>query len=963
MKIFSLILLLFLISFATFSATEAEIARRAELAVIIDEELQEVIRLNKQTKGQRPELLLRMSELLLEKGRLIKEDEVDAYLKVASAQRSDVKKEQFFKNSTNYFMKADKICLLIVKRFPSFKYIADVYYVLAFDAKEFNRNDVAKKYFQKVMKSTAPGNKTYDRSALALAEIHFNEHNYKEATPLYERMLSHKEKSRWWTKDSYNLAWCYFYLKRYSQAISTMQQVQEMSVRKEFVDMSREVEKYMGYFYVESGQTEKAIEFYENKSGDVSKNLINLSKLLIDKSNYKMAENLLLQALKKSDEVENQKNGLFTMLNLYEKTINFEKHIGILKQLVPLHEKGVLDKSEAELLKFSLEKNGALLQRQVINGEYSHRPKDRIIRTKLAVEYFNLNGVLLPEKKHSYFFNSAETLFAVGKYSESLSYYDLAIKQSTIVKDRKILKLAYAGLVAAIDQKTVSQEEKDKYTTQVYDAVLKEDPKSKKAFVIYQRLFSARYDKKEIEEAEKVLMEFKNNFPDAFSTQEAMLAKIMDYYKDKKDSAGIQKWVKRINNKEFVISSEYAKKLQILLVTMQFENVEQAHYSGDKKLALRGYLAIYKDKNSSEVARKNAAYNIAVLFHELGDTDRIFAWAQKSLSLMTADDVVKFEDSFLAFGAELFAKRRFKEALTIYETSFNLVCNKASKNKKLFFKNANVIYLTAKNILRARDFIEQSVRCELPSEYINEMRIELIKAASEMGEWPTFDKTKILLDANKDSWPEMIGLLALSHKRYILKGDSTSAKEERATIEKYYSYCVTKKLDVPLEGLDAVAGFKIMDMEQDIRELKSSKLQFPEQTFNTILKNKFTVLDKITAKAMDVLAVRSGKGIVKSYKYLVESYRYLVDEISSFTPEGKPEEYLVSFRKSMNNLIAPISKQANEYYAEAKNQIHKNNIVSEESAWFLKEEITNTSVDLEYSGQQEGILMDRGGVE
>src|SRR3989339_661315 len=341
------ILLLCLISMSIFSSTEEEVARRKELAAVIEEELQEVVRLNKQTKGQRPELLLRMSELLLERGRLVKEDEVDAYMRVGSKERSAINKAQFFRNSTSYFTKADQLCLLIVKRYPSFKFMADVYYVLAFNAKEFNRNDVAKRYFKKVMSTTTVKDKSYQRSALALAEIYFN---------------------------------------------------------------------------VEAGQVQKAIDYYESLGGDLSKNLINLGKLLSDKANYKMAENLIERALKKSDNVINQKNGLFALSNLYEKTLNLEKQLEVQRKLVALNKEGELDKSEQELLKYSLEKNSAVLQQQVIKGEYSHRPQERVRRANLAVEFFKLNGVFAPEKKHLQTFNAAETLFAVGRYRDSLAY-------------------------------------------------------------------------------------------------------------------------------------------------------------------------------------------------------------------------------------------------------------------------------------------------------------------------------------------------------------------------------------------------------------------------------------------------------------------------------------------------------------------------------------------------------------
>ena len=53
--------------------------RKVALLKIIDEELVEISRLNKQNKSNNPTILLRMAELLLEKARLIKESENKKY--------------------------------------------------------------------------------------------------------------------------------------------------------------------------------------------------------------------------------------------------------------------------------------------------------------------------------------------------------------------------------------------------------------------------------------------------------------------------------------------------------------------------------------------------------------------------------------------------------------------------------------------------------------------------------------------------------------------------------------------------------------------------------------------------------------------------------------------------------------------------------------------------------------------
>jgi len=54
--------------------------RRTELLKVLDEELREVTRLNKQIGSQRPDLMLRMAQVLLEKGRLLKDLENQKYL-------------------------------------------------------------------------------------------------------------------------------------------------------------------------------------------------------------------------------------------------------------------------------------------------------------------------------------------------------------------------------------------------------------------------------------------------------------------------------------------------------------------------------------------------------------------------------------------------------------------------------------------------------------------------------------------------------------------------------------------------------------------------------------------------------------------------------------------------------------------------------------------------------------------
>ena len=82
-KLIFVLCLGFLFSSVTPKAHADVEQRRAELLKVLDEELREVTRLNKQIGAQRPDLMLRMAQVLLEKGRILKDLENQKFLEVS----------------------------------------------------------------------------------------------------------------------------------------------------------------------------------------------------------------------------------------------------------------------------------------------------------------------------------------------------------------------------------------------------------------------------------------------------------------------------------------------------------------------------------------------------------------------------------------------------------------------------------------------------------------------------------------------------------------------------------------------------------------------------------------------------------------------------------------------------------------------------------------------------------------
>lgn len=954
-----LLVLFTLLSFTPAAQSASVEERRAQVLKIIDLELKEITRLNKQTGSRNPNLLLRMAELLLEKARHIKEQENAKYLALDSLTRANVQKSRFFKNSRRYFVQAQKTCYFILKRFKKFKAKGDVYYILAYNAKEFQQGEKAQEFFKRAIKYARSSSNAGQKSQIALAEIYYNKKNYKRAIPLYEKALKGK-KSRWYTKDAYNLAWCYFRTKQRKRAIDLMNKVYKLSKNSRFVDMSSAVERDLAFFYTESGRTKDAISFYKSIGKDIATNLIKVAKYLLTQGkNPTSAERALTEAKNYVNSPSERVEANIALLGLYERFGNTTKHLRVCQELYKDYQNGDLDGESLEQLKYHVQRMSALLQKQVASKRYEKQRRTKRDKAKKAVAYFNILSGLDDKNIHRAVFHAAETNYASGKYNEAVGQYERAYNLAKQKGDKKITKLSLDGMIAALGSKGIKQTTKDQYLSKVYLLYLQNNPRSKKSYRIYQRLFTSYADKKEFANAEKVLLAFKRNYPKDFATQEAMLARIMDHHKDNNDKAAIKGWVKRINAGEFRVSRKYAKKLKLLLLTMQFEGVEKFNSKGDKTNALKGYVQIYRSKESSNDAKKNAAYNIAVLFYELGNKKYSYLWTSRALELMNSSDVKKFDGSFLAISSDLFNRLEFSKSAEVSQKVLVKLCKTKSKNKKLFFRNANVILLSENKLNESQKLIKKGVQCSIDAAEIKKARVDLMNAVIENKQWGLLESLINTLSVDKDYRAELIKPLNLLRMAYVSSGRESEADKLRSRILRYYNDAKKRKQSIPLESLDVVAKFRLLSLEWQVNKLKSMKLSFPEKTYNNMLKKKFALLDKITSRALKILEIGSGEGIVASYKFLVQSYQSLVDEIARFAPPGKSPEYVKSFQGTMRKIVIPLNQKANDFRKEARRQILRSNILSKENSFFLNGE--KLKVDVNYSPLKEGVLMDRGG--
>ena len=952
-----ILILILSISFTFSVSAEKTEERRRKILKIIDEELKEVTKLSGQYRHRKPRLLLRIAELQLEKARLIKDKELKKFLDIPPKKRSQVNKNKFFSESRRYFSKSQKICQAIIRKFKRFKLKANVYYIMAFNSKEFNKKKDAKRYFSLALRNADKNSSIYKKSSLALAELHYNDKDYGKAISLYQSGTKGK-REKWWTRDAFNMAWSYYKKRQFSKGLALMKEVHRLSADSKYIDMRKQVETDIGIFYISANKFNEAVKFYRSLGKDIAPYLHNLGKILIDRNKPTEAEKVFVEAKKRLKGREIIDINL-TLLSLFQKYGQYHKHLKICKELSLAAKNGDLEKAEIDVLLFQLKTVGGILQKRVLQSAEGSRKGALKGRAELAGQYFGLIAEVSPKERGKYLYLKAETYYAAKMMESAFNAYKESFEYSKSKRNKKQLKQSLEGMLAALASPSFAKKVSDDYYISAYNSYLKIDRTSKRAELIHQRIFQKYFDKKDFKNSENVIKSYKMNFPENLSTQEAMIAKIMEHYRKTGNKQAFSEWVGKIRNKEYFVSKKYANQLSSLLLNMRFGGVEKAANTGDKKQALEGYLEIYNDLDSSSEAKKNAAHNIAVLYFELGYADDTYTWVNRALALMSTKDLLKFLGNYLAISSELFNMQRFEKSARLSETIYQKICRKKVKEKVALYKNAYIVYLASEKFSDANRVISTGYQCKIPSSAREEAQLEILKVLSEQEKWKLFESHLRKIKNVPSLRGEIIFHLALLRDAYQEFSDSGRATQLEREMESLYHKARKGRQKISVDSLWEIAKIRLRKMNILIKQFNNIKLAFPQKNFDALLDKKFVLLDKIATQVDSILKIRSGKGSVRAYQLIIESYQKLVKEIREFQITGKSPAYITGFRKAMKQIENALLKKSLTYLKQARKLINQGKVLSPHSYWFISR--NRLPVDVEYHFAGNGVLMDRRG--
>lgn len=931
--------------------------RRAKILRIVDEELAETTRLARTQDMKNPDTILRLSELNLEKARLYREAENERFLSIPPEKRGNVSKSNLFDQSNKLFTAANKTAEYVVQKFPRYKSINEVYYILAYNNRELGNHQEARKYFQMATGKGGKDSKINDKSRLALADYFFNDHKYKEAIPHYESALSRMDE-KWWTKDAFNLAWSYYRTKNYDKAIKLMREVHQKSSTSKYVDMRSQVERDIGVFYVDAGRLNEAVSFYEGLGINYTEQFVKIANLIVSQGRFAQAESLLDQAAKNEKDPARKIEIYMAQLELFDKYGKTKEHLDASKALVKTHQESPLDEDNFQRLSFQVNKKAAELQKATASDIYANVPKVKQQKSIEAIAYFELSSQLAPGQKAEKLFFQAETAYAASNFAKALNFYLKAFDASVASKEKKIMTQSMDGMLAALGQPGLNQASAEKYYVPVYTRYLSIDSKSEKASAIFVKLFNTQFDKGDIPAAEATMDRFAINFPADYKTQEGMLAKVMEYHRKKKDYAKIKSYVNDINGGKYKVSAKYADALRSLMTKIQIEGVQQSLEKGDKSAAVKGYHQIYNSSESTPKAKINAAYNLSALYFEAGDTNKSYQWGVVAAKDMDPADVNKFADSFLSISAGLFLKQHFAQSADLSYRVLAKLCKSTSNNKVVAYKNSAFISLANGELDKAMEIRNFGKSCGIADVVVADVSYEILKDLAKEKRWDAYEKMINELDAVPANRPNLIRPMEDLRRQYVAVSNTEEAQQLAQKQQKYFNEARQKKQEIPVEALDLMADRMLASVRERQKRLNDIELRFPETEFNSAVKAKLQILDQLTTDVNSIQGLGSGKGIVEAYRIAIDCYESFGESLKAFVPEGKSPEYVSSFQKAMSEVYNPILTNARKQRSEVKKLIVDNKILSSSNYAVLYGSLESFK---RYIPVKEAVLMDRGG--
>jgi tetratricopeptide (TPR) repeat protein len=923
-----------------FSVKAAD-SKRNQLISVIQQEIQELIRLAQVQQQRNPDTLLRLAESHLELARTLRQEENERYLQVPTEERTQLKKETFFKQSQKIYLKAQEWASLLLKKHPRYEKKALVHTLIGYNALEFDDKAKAKESFQQARQSSSPRDSLFHKNNLALGQLAMDEENYSSCYRLYQESLKSSEEQKSWTKEAFNFAYCAYKLNRYEESLDLLKLIWKRSQdnNDRYVDMSNAVTRQIGLNFAQLGLINEAKAFYQKQNINVREHFLKQAIFFVEKKKYAEAETLSKELQTLSVTAEEKKQLYFFQLQLSQAQGNANLHYATSNMLIMMLQQQDSDvnfsKQEREQLLYEWESKGNLLYRQVMDQKKNNKEIDPIIEDKQidqAKNYYEWCSIINPKKSSDYWVFQGELLYHQKNWKGAFVTY---LKSY----DQQGPRSAYAleNLQAMLEQDSIPKDLRDEYFVEVYERFFKKQTPNQSHKAILSKMFGSYLRRGQFAKAYQAIQTFQQQAPSETKIIEQMLAQLLESLKKKDDVSGHQKLVDLIKQGRFQVSEAFLQKTKSYSLGLSFEKMEQLQQQGKIKEAIKGYLDLFQTSDTSRMdVKKNAAYNLSVLLFRENIYGPALYFGRWALKAMQPSEVLPYESTFLTLAEYLFEVRRLQESIDLQMQLFQQLCSTSSTKKILIIQNINRLSMAIDNVTVPQQILQQSSQCGLSSSSVMDLKKDQLEWLIQKKKWNSLREE---LEQRQPSTPGMTPAL-LSAYLTLYQASSSSGQQElllqlETKIRQLYAESIKNKEILGLEVLDKTSDFWMKDLRSLQKNWSSISFSFPEETFNQQLKQKLSLLDKMISTTKTITQIGSGRGIISSYRILMETLQDFSQLLLKQVPPNGSDSYKESFKMSMQKLAIPLRTKAMEYFQEGKTLIEKDHLLTFDNEAFL----------------------------
>jgi hypothetical protein len=925
-----IIFLTFILSLNSFAKSDRK--RNSKLLKMISKEIKTI----KKVRNRGPNLEYRLLELYTENLKIMKAVETEKFLKNRNPK---LQKKYFFKRSISLNKKVESLGLKITKRWKNYRANAAIYYTLALNERDFNASKKTEKYLLKSLRVAQSGSPIVHHIKTTLAEMYYNDKKYRKAVRLYKDVITNLG-DEWYAKHHYNYSWCLLKTKRISSALSEMLKAYKFSKRPRYVSVESQVLDAISIFYIQNDKIEEGTRFYIENVAEPAEYITKFATRAQTTKKFKTVESILIEGVQNAiSKKQNQELVLYYNYQLeffrtYKRT---DKHLMTTKLLTKLFLKGSLKGENLEETIQKVKSYVGFLQIKLSKNKKVSVEEYDIALLKNTLDYFTQLQKIDVSKRTEYIYFQGETLFSVGEFKKAYKRY---AKTLEILKKTKKIELQKAkklkttpvlswndkfakkvinSLLASLSKLEDYNLSDVRYQTYVYSNHVKIWPKDDKSRLIYPKLFSIYFKKKDITKTIQVIKDYNKNFPSDLKAQKGMFAKVFDSYVEKKNISKITYWINEFNNGFLNYEKQYIKKATIILGTLLFNKIDKLQNSGKSNLALKEYNKIIENESYPNKIITQATFRSALVHLKALRTKKSYSLFAKSFKIDKTNELFKETKVLNSAVDELALAQNFNKALSLSYKTLIKFCKQDFKEKNELFKKSIKYSFIENNYRAIKKLNKFSSKCKIKKSIANSIAKSQAQLITLKGSIKGL--RKIQQHYPKQVSKKMMATVA-ENKYWFFIGENNlkMAKNMKEIM-----------INNGSKSIETINKYEKIVKDLRLISFKFTTNKFDGQIFNNEIESSLTKVKEIAKKIQTIQSM--GHPVITPKLSIINSKQYekLITSISKFTPFGFNKKETKMFKSQLTPLLTSLEVEKRNLLISAQNTTKKNTILSYEN--------------------------------